>query len=298
MKDVIIIGGGPAAMSAGVYSARKKLKTLLITKDFGGHVAYADKIENYLGFKSISGIDLSNAFQQHLLSYDVEILQESVENVYQDKNKVIVKLKNGKSFQSKIAIVASGSERKKLDVKGEKELFNKGVTYCSVCDGPLFQNQKIAVVGGGYAGTKSALYLSKIAKKVYILEPEKKLKSEQIIIDELKKSKNVEILLNAKISEILGEESVTGLIYSDLKSKKQKQINIEGVAIEIGIIPNSKIVDVEKDDKGFIKVNEKMQTSSDRIFAVGDINNKGPKQVAVAVGQGCTAVLEAEVFFS
>jgi thioredoxin-disulfide reductase len=295
MNDLVIIGGGPGALSAGVYAARRKLKIVLVAKEFGGYVSETDKIENYLGFKSISGIELSKKFEEHLRDYKIKIIEGiSVKKVYQKNSKVITELENNKKIKSKTAIIASGSGRKKLNVPGEDEFKNKGVTYCAVCDGPLFQNQNVAVIGGSYSGTKTALYLSKIAKKVYLIELQDKLGGEKITINELKKKKNIKIITKAKIIEIFGKKSVEGLKYKDLKTNKEKKLKVDGISIEVGIGPNSEIAKVKKNKKNKIIVNDKMQTSSNRIFAVGDMNNKGHEQIAVAVGEGCIAALEVD----
>jgi len=282
-------------MSAGIYAARRKLDLKIISKDFGGYVKETEKIENYLGFNSISGLELAKKFEDHLRSYDLDILEDAeVKKVYEKDSIVMIELENGKSFKSKTAIIAAGSKRRKLDVPGEKEFLNKGVTYCAICDGPIFQDQEVAVIGGGYSGTQSALYLSKIAKKVYLLELEENLRGEKIVIDKLKENKNIEIITKSKVTEIIGKNSVEGLRYLDLKNNKEKQLKVSGISIEIGMIPNSYIADVKKNKEGYIQVDENMKTSNNRIFAVGDINDKGPEQIAVAVGQGCIAALEAE----
>jgi NADH-dependent peroxiredoxin subunit F len=295
MKDLIIIGGGPAALSAGIYAARRCLDISLITKNFGGLVAEAGKIENYLGFKSILGIDLAKNFEEHLRDYDIEIIEDiSAKKVYQKDSKVIVELSNNKIKEAKTVIIASGSKRKKLDIPGEDKLKHKGVTYCAICDGPLFQDQNIAVIGGSNSGIKSALYLSKIAKKVYLLEILEKLNGETILIKELEKTENIEILTKTKVTEIFGDKEVEGLKYKSIDENKEKELEVNGVAIEIGLEPNSDFADVKKDKIGKIKVNDKMQTSSDRIFAAGDVNDNGWDQIAVAVGQGCVAALEVE----
>lgn len=299
MKDLIIIGGGPSAMSAGVYAARRKLDITLITRNFGGHVGETDVIENYLGFESIKGTELVNNFEKHLRSYNIEILEDTVaEKIYQKNSKIIVKLENGKYIEARTAIVATGSMRKKLNIPGEKEFENKGVTYCSVCDGPFFKDQSVAVAGGGYSGTKSALYLSKIAKKVYLFEAENNLKSEQLIIDALKKTNNVEIITGARITEIFGNKGVEGLKYKISPNGQEKELAIQGISIEIGIIPNSNILNVKKNSFGQIVVDSSMRTSSNRIFAIGDVNDQGPEQIAVAVGQGCIAALKVDELLS
>jgi thioredoxin-disulfide reductase len=292
MKDIVIIGGGPSAITAAIYAARMKMSITLITEELGGYIAKTDKIENYPGFKSITGLDLKNKLEEHLKSYDIEIIEdETVKKVSQENDIVITMLNNNKII-SKTAIIATGSKRKELGIKGEKEYTNKGVTYCAVCDGPLFQDQVVAVIGGSYAGTKSAKYLSKIAKKVYILEIDTKLRGEELLIEEIKNIENIEIITEAKIKEIYGEEFVNGLTYE--KNNQINKLDVQGITIEIGLIPNSQIVDVKKDEKGHIIVDDNMRTSSTKIFAVGDVNNKGPEQIIVAAAQGCIAALKAK----
>ncbi|MBW6442363.1 FAD-dependent oxidoreductase [Patescibacteria group bacterium] len=295
MRDLIIIGGGPGGLCAGVYSARRKLDTLLITEELGGYVSKTDKIENYLGFKSISGPELAKKFIEHLRSYKVEVMEDMlVKRVYQKGSKVIVNLENGDSVEAKIAIVAAGGGRKKLNIPGEDKFTKKGITYCTICDGPLFKGQDVAIIGGGSSGIRSALYLSKIAKKIYLLEVEDKLKGEDVLVDELKKLQNVTIITKAKTLEIFGGKSVEGLRYIDLGTKKENELKVKGISVELGIGPHSEIVNVKKDKRGHIKVDGKMRTSRNRIFAIGDINDKGPEQIAVAIGQGCIAALEAD----
>jgi thioredoxin-disulfide reductase len=293
MKDIIIVGGGPGALSAGVYAARRKLDILLIAEDIGGYVATTEKVENYLGFESIGGLDLAKNFENHLKSYGIEIKEDKVLNVKQDGSKVIVELEN-EVLEAKTAIVATGCRKKRLGVKGEDLFLNKGVTYCSVCDGLLFQDQNVAVIGGSNSGLKSALYLSKVAKKVYLVEIEDKLRGENILIDELNSKSNVEVITSAKITEIFGKNDVEGLKYES--NGEEKTLAVQGISVEIGIIPNSEGVDVEKNSFGQIVVNDKMQTSSERIFSAGDVNDKGPEQIVIAVAQGCIAALEIDKF--
>ena len=293
MKDLTIIGGGPAAITAAIYAARAKMTITLIAEELGGYIAKTDKIENYPGFKTITGLELTKKLEEHLKEYDIEIIEdEKVKTISEENNEVITKLENEKIIKSKTAIIATGSKRKKLGIPGEKEYTNKGITYCAVCDGTAFQDQEVAVIGGSYAGTKSAMYLSKIAKKVYILEIQKELQGEDLLIEEIKKTKNIEIITEAKTLEIYGNEYVEGLIYE--KNNEQKKLNVKGITIEIGLQPHSEITNVKKDEKNHIIVDEEMRTSSTKIFAAGDVNNKGKEQIIIAAAQGCIAALKAK----
>ena len=293
MNDLTIIGGGPAAITAAIYAARAKMTITLVTQDIGGYIAKTDKIENYPGFKNITGIELTKKLEEHLKEYNIEIIEdEKVKTVNEENGEVITTLENGEIIKSKTAIIATGSKRKKLGIKGEAEYTNKGITYCAVCDGTAFQNQNVAVIGGSYAGTKSAMYLSKIAKKVYILEIQKELQGEDLLIDAVKKTKNIEIITQAKTLEIYGKEYVEGIIYE--KNNEQKKLAVKGITIEIGLEPNSEITNVKKDENGHIIVDENMRTTSSKIFAAGDVNNKGKEQIIIAAAQGCIAALKAK----
>ncbi|MCC7574066.1 FAD-dependent oxidoreductase [Candidatus Woesearchaeota archaeon] len=293
MKDLTIIGGGPAAITAAIYAARAKMTITLVTEELGGYLTKTDKIENYPGFKTITGLELTKALEEHLKSYDVEIIEdETVKTVKQENNEVITELENGQILKSKIAIIATGSKRKKLGIKGEQEFANKGITYCAVCDGSLFQDQEVAVIGGSYAGTKSAMYLSKIAKKVYIIEIQNELSGEELLIEQVKKTENIEVITGAKTLEIYGDEYVKGLKYET--NNETKNLEVQGISIEIGLIPNSEITNVEKNKEGKIIVTDDMKTSSNKIFAAGDVNNKGKEQIIIAAAQGCIAALKAK----
>ena len=293
MKDLTIIGGGPAAITAAIYAARAKMTITLVTQDLGGYIAKTDKIENYPGFKNITGIELTKKLEEHLKEYNIEIIEdEKVKTVNEENGEVITTLENGEIIKSKTAIIATGSKRKKLGIKGEAEYTNKGITYCAVCDGTAFQDQEVAVIGGSYAGTKSAMYLSKIAKKVYIIEIQKELQGEDLLIDAVKKTKNIEIITQAKTLEICGKEYVEGIIYE--KNNEQKKLEVQGITIEIGLEPNSEITNVKKDENGHIIVDENMRTKSSKIFAAGDVNNKGKEQIIIAAAQGCIAALKAK----
>ena len=290
MYDLIIVGGGPGALGAAIYAARAKLNTILIAKEIGGYLTQTDKIENYLGFKNPSGLELKNAFEDHVKSYNLKIIEDQeVSKIYETNGLINCELEDETIITCKYAIVATGSKRKKLGVKGEKEFLHKGVTYCAVCDGPVFQDQNVAVIGGSYSGTKSALYLSNIANKVYLLEIDK-LKGEALLIDQIRNNPKIEIIENAKTLEIYGSDYVEGLKYE--KNNNIEKIELQGISIEIGLIPSSDLVDVKKNADGKIIVDDYMMTSNKKIFAVGDVNDKNYEQIIIAAAQGCIAALK------
>lgn len=299
MYDLIIIGGGPAGMNAAIYAARRKLSTLLIAKELGGQVKESGSIENYLGFKSETGPELANKFVEHLNEYDVEVLEDvRVKKVEKSSSGIKAHLEDGKVHEAKTALVATGSRKRKLDVPGEQKYYNKGITYCAICDGPVFTGKDVAVIGGGYSGTESALYMSKISEKVYIIEIEDSLYGEPVTIEQLKDKDNIKIITQAQIIEIEGDKMVQGFKYKDLRSGDIKKKDVSGIIVEIGVIPNSDIVDVKKDDTGHIRVDDNMRTSKKRIYAAGDVVDKGVKQICVSSGQACVAVLEIDKFLS
>jgi len=296
MYDVIIIGGGPAAISAGIYAARKKVKTLIVTKDWGGQMASAPEIRNYPGFDSITGVDLNNKFVEHLKKNEIEIKEgEEVREVgLTDKKIVEVKTKDN-TYQGKVLIMTTGRVAKKLGVPGEEKFFGKGVTYCATCDAPLFQDKKVAVIGGANAGLATAKELTAYASKIYILEAGKQLKADKILQDEIKKIDKIEVITNAKVSEIKGDKFVTGLVYSNGTEGKDKELAIQGVFLAIGSLANSSFMKnlVELNEQGEIKIDERNSTSQPNIFAAGDTTNVSHKQIVIAAGEGAKAALNA-----
>jgi len=296
MYDLIIIGGGPAGMTAGIYASRLGLKTLLITKSFGGQIAKkAVAIENYPGFESISGIDLVRRMEKHLKSNDVDIEIDQVLSVKKKKT-FKISTKNEKEFEGKAVILASGSDPRPLEVPGEKEFIGKGLSYCSICDGPMFKNKTVVIVGGGNAGFETAVFLSKIASKIYILEYGDKVKAFDVIQKTAKASGKVKIITNAKLKEIKGDRFIDSIIYEDLKSKEDKKLEVQGVFVEVGYEPATSYV------KGLVKFNERdeievdfetCQTKTLGLFAAGDLNVGMFKQIITAAGEGAKAALAA-----
>lgn len=304
--DLIIIGGGPAAMSAGIYGARKKLKTLLLAKEFGGQVIEGFQMENYLGYYQVSGVELVQKFIAHLKkfekkeragNYDLKIKEgelvfkiEKIEtgfNVYSQKNQ----------YQTKTIIIATGKKQRVLDVPGAKQFEGKGITYCATCDAPLFRDKIVAVVGAGDAGQDTAWQLTQYAKKVYLINKYPGLRGSNIALQEkLKASEKVEIIGSVLPKEVKGDKFVRELIYFNPETKKEGSIKIDGIFVEIGSIPNTDFLNglLELNEKGEIIIDHKTcATSVEGIFAVGDVTDLPYKQVVIAAGEGAKAALSA-----
>ncbi len=299
MYDLIIIGGGPAGITAGIYAARQKIKTLLITKNFGGQIIKkAVAIENYPGFEEISGFDLIKKFENHLRKFKehIEIKIEEIIKVEKQDNVFLVYTKNNIKFKSKTVIIATGAGPRALDIPGEKEFIGKGVSFCAVCDGAIFSGKDVAVIGGGNSGFETALFLSNIANKIYILEYGSQPKADKENQEIIKKSKKTEIIANAHLKEIKGDKFVHSLVYEDRVSKKEKTLKIEGVFVEIGLLPAGSIVKdlVDFNDKNEIKIkSENCETKTPGLFAAGDVNEGKYKQIVVSCGEGTKALLAA-----
>lgn len=298
--DLIIIGGGPAGMTAGIYASRQKLKTLLITKEFGGQMAKkAVKIENYPGFLEISGQELIEKFLQHLKKKEIEITIDEVIKIEKREEKFVTLTKGEKEFFSKSVIVASGMNPRMLQVKGEKEFLGRGVSYCVVCDGPLFREKTVAVIGGGNAGFEASLFLSSLVKKIYILEFDKEVKADEENQELAKKTGKIEVITSAQLKEIKGENFVQSLIYLDRKNNEEKELRVEGVFIEIGGIPATSFLGelVDFNEKGEIIVDKNtMATKTAGLFAAGDCTAGKYKQIVIAAGEGARAALFASEY--
>ncbi len=296
MYDLIIIGGGPAGMTAGIYAGRLGLKTLLITKSFGGQIAKkAVSIENYPGFESISGIELVQKMEKHLRTQKIDIETSEVRKIEKTKHGFLVFAKK-KEFQAKAVVLASGADPRPLEVPGEKEFIGKGVSYCSVCDGPMFKNKVVAVIGGGNAGFETAIFLAKIAKKIYILEFGPELKAFAANQETVKKTGKAEIITNVALKEIKGDNFVNSVIYEDRKTKKEKVLEVEGVFVEVGYEPATSYVKglVDFNERDEIKVDyETCRTKTPGLFAAGDLNVGAVKQIVTAAGEGAKAAIAA-----
>lgn len=295
--DLIIIGGGPAGATAGIYATRQKLKTLLITKSFGGQIAKKTvAVENYPGFKKISGLDLINKFEKHLKSQEIDLEQGEVKNISKQKGIFSVKV-IGKSFKARAVIITSGADPRPLEVPGEKKFIGRGVSYCATCDAPLFSKKVVAVVGGGNSGLETALFLSEWAKQVYILEYTASLnKAEKSLRESVDRKVNIEIITSAKLKKIQGTKFVESITYQDRKSGKNILLKTDGIFVEVGSQPATLFV------KRLVKFNQRDEiiidpctgeTKTPGLFAAGDVTNVVYKQIVVAAGEGCKAVLSA-----
>lgn len=284
-------------MTAGIYGSRLGLKTLLITKSFGGQIAKkAVDIENYPGFEKISGLDLVQKMEKHLRSLEINIEIDEVRKVEKSEDDFLVSTKNKKKYQARAVILASGADPRPLEVPGEKEFIGKGVSYCAVCDGPMFKDKEVAVIGGGNAGFETAIFLQNIAKKIYILEFAPQVKADEKNQEIVRKAKKAEIITNVALKEIRGAKLVNSIVYQERKTKKEKTLKVEGVFVEVGYQPATSYVKglVDFNERDEIKVDyETCQTKTPGLLAAGDVNVGSSKQIVTAAGEGAKAALAA-----
>jgi alkyl hydroperoxide reductase subunit F len=295
LYDVIIIGGGPAGLSAAIYAARKVLKTLLVSKDIGGQVAWTYDVDNYLGFSQVDTADLIAKFEEHVEKYGVEKLMGVGVKTLELTGKIKkVITDDGKTYLTKTVIVATGKRPRPLNVPGEKELTGMGVTYCSTCDAPLFADLDVAVMGGGNSALEAVIDLMKVARKIYMvsLTP---ITGDEILKDKVMSSPKVEIFTKYKILRIEGESTVEGIEIESLETGEKKRLDVQGVIVEIGLLPNSELVldTMEINRIGEIVIDSRCRTGVAGIFACGDVTDVPYKQVIVAAGEGAKAALSA-----
>lgn len=295
MYELIIIGAGPAGMTATVYAARKKLNTLLISSDIGGQVLWTTGVENYMGYQLIEGPELMSKFEEQVKQFPLDIKTGELVNSLSQTNKGFeVRTAKGESYQSRAVIIATGKRPRQLNVPGEEKLKGKGVTYCAICDGPLFAGENVAIIGGGNSALEAADDMVKIAERVYLvsLTP---LTGDQILIDKVKAANNLTMFLEHEVLEIKGESRVKGIKIRDLKSKLERELNVGGIFIEIGLIPNSEPFKGIASLNGFgeIEVSCANETGVPGLFAAGDVTNVPEKQIVVAAGEGAKAALKA-----
>jgi len=293
--DVAILGAGPAGMTSAIYSARKNLKIIMIAYDSGGQVGTTYDIGNYPGFEMITGPDLVDMFTEHTTKYDIEtLLGEKISNIEIENKCKQIYTESGQKICAKVVIVATGAFKRKLNIPGEKEFSGKGVVYCSTCDGPLFKDLDIAIIGGGNSALEAAIEMNSIANKVYLVSTSD-WKGDEILQDKVSSGEKITALKNHQPVEIKGKNSVTTLIVKDKVTEEEKSITVSGVFIEIGLYPNSDfILDlVDTTENGQIKVDRNGETGVRGIFAAGDVTDNREKQIIVAAGEGANAALSA-----
>ncbi len=298
IKDLIIVGAGPAGITAAVYAARKKLDFSVFSKDIGGQAAWSGDIENFTGYQFITGPDLAQKFKEHLEKFNFD-LQEGVEVSKVERNKQFfdVITSGSERFAAKTLILASGKRPRFLSVPGESEYKNRGVTYCATCDGPIFSNKVVAVIGGGNSALDAALQMMRIASHVYLINITDKLTGDPAMQEKIIAAKNVEISNSSKVLEVFGEKFVKGIKVETMG--EVREIQLEGVFIEIGSVPNSDMIDfVDKNQLQEIVINCANETSAPGVFAAGDVTNVPEKQIIVAAGEGAKATLAAFRYLS
>lgn len=297
MYDLIIIGGGPAGSSAGVYAARKRIKTVLITESFGGQSVVSPDVQNFVGIPSLPGYELAIRFKEHLQAYADEVLEiaegDLARAVKKQNGNFVVETENGKNYESRAVLVCSGNRRRKLPAKGAEELDNKGISYCASCDAPLFKGRDVVVVGGGNAGFEAAQQLLAYATSVTLLEYSDKFKAEQITVQKVLADSKAKAIKNAEVVEVKGDGMVSGLAYKDRTTGEQHELSVAGVFVEIGAVPNTEMVKdlVALNTYGEIAVDQKTQrTNVEGVWAAGDVTDVLYKQNNISMGDAVRAL--------
>ncbi|MGP3559686.1 alkyl hydroperoxide reductase subunit F [Geobacillus sp. BK01] len=293
--DVLVVGGGPAGAAAAIYAARKGIRTGVIAERFGGQILDTLGIENFISVKYTEGPKLAASLEEHVKHYNVDIMTLQRAKRLEKKDLIEVELENGAVLKSKTVIIATGARWRNLGVPGEEEFKNKGVAYCPHCDGPLFEGKHVAVIGGGNSGVEAAIDLAGIAKHVTVLEFAPELKADAVLQDRLYSLPNVTVIKNAQTKEITGTDKVNGLTYIDRETGEEHHIELQGVFVQIGLVPNTEWLEgtVERNRIGEIIVDKRSATSVDGVFAAGDCTDSAYKQIIISMGAGATAALSA-----
>ena len=293
--DVLVVGGGPAGASAAIYAARKGIRTGIVAERFGGQVQDTLTIENFISTKKTEGPKLVASLEEHVRDYEVDIMKSQKVQSLEKKDRFELTLENGAKLTSKSVILATGARWRNVGVPGEEEFRNNGVAYCPHCDGPLFEGKDTAVIGGGNSGVEAAIDLAGIVNHVYLLEFLPDLKADEVLQKKLHSLDNVTVITNAKTTEITGDTKVNGLSYLDRVTDEEKHIPLEGVFVQIGLVPNTEWLDdtIEKTRMGEIVVDSHGQSNMPGLFAAGDCTNSPFKQIIISMGSGATASLGA-----
>lgn len=295
-KDLIVVGGGPAGLTAGIYGARAGMRTVIVEKAMpGGHVATTHYIENYPGFADgVTGFELAEKMKQQALRFGVEIFGTEARSITR-KNGSITVTTDSREFSAPALVIATGTNWKKLGVPGEDELKGRGVSYCATCDGPLFKQRDVAVIGCGNSGIQEGKFLLQFVNRVTFVEYLERITADKILYDRVKEEKRVSFMLNHEVTSINGAQRVESVTVRDRTSRKETAIPVSGVFVYVGLDPDTRMLAdlVDLDDKGFVKVDGQMRTSVPGIFAAGDICSKQIRQVVTACAEGATAAIGA-----
>ena len=296
--DLVIIGAGPAGMTADVYAARQKAKTLLLARDVGGQLSWTLGIENYMGYQFIEGIDLIRKFEEQVRKFPIDIkIGRAVESVIRVRDGFEVGDVDGTKYLGRTAIICSGKRPRMLNVPGEEMLRGRGLTYCEVCDGPLFQDMDVAVIGGGNSALEAAIDMTKIARRIYLvsLTP---LTGDNILREKATEASNITIMTEHQTMEVVGDRMVSGIRVKEMKSGREQMLEVGGVFVEVGLIPNSDFVRgmLTLNEFGEILINCACETGVPGLYAAGDVTNVPAKQIVVAAGEGAKAALQAHQY--
>lgn len=296
MYDVLIIGSGPAGLSAAIYSKRANLKVAVLEKEYAGtgQIAESEKVDNYPGFPEISGYDLGEKFREHALRLEVPFIEHEAVKIEKNQDKIWeVSLENKEKLYAKTIIYATGASPRKLDVKGEEQLLGKGISFCAVCDGAFYKDKTVAVIGGGNTAVDDALLLSDIAQKVYLIHRRDEFRASKKTVELVKQKENVEIILNASVKEVEGEKLVTGIVLED-----GRKIEVSGIFEAIGQAPSTKLISTltSLDESGYVVAGEDGKTDNEGLFVAGDVRTKKLRQVVTAVSDGANAVSSVEEY--
>ncbi|MEQ2525119.1 alkyl hydroperoxide reductase subunit F [Bacillaceae bacterium CLA-AA-H227] len=293
--DVLVIGGGPAGASAAVYAARKGIRTGIVAERFGGQIMDTLGIENFISVKHTEGPKLAASLEEHVKEYDIDVMNLQRAKSLEKKDLVEVELENGAVLKSKTVILSTGARWRNVGVPGEAEFKNKGVAYCPHCDGPLFEGKRVAVIGGGNSGIEAAIDLAGIVKHVTVIEFAPELKADSVLQERLFSLPNVTVIMNAATTEITGTDKVNGISYQDRATGEVHHVELEGVFVQIGLVPNTDWLGdtIEKTRMGEIIVDKHGSTSIPGVFAAGDCTDSAYKQIIISMGSGATAALGA-----
>ena len=300
--ELVILGAGPAALNAALYAARKGIEVLLLTKDIGGQVITTNEIDNYLGKAETTGAELIYDFWDHISKYDVETVigEEAVEIADKD-NKKMIKTDNDKEYLTESVIIATGAEPRKLGLEKEDKFRGSGVSYCATCDGAFYKGDEIAVVGGGNVALEEADYLTQFGSKVYLIHRRSEFRGTEILSDRVKNNDKIEILWNNEVTEILGEDSLSGIVVENNKTGERKELsNVKGFFIAIGYDPRTELFedDIELDEKKYIVTNRKQETNKEGIYAAGDVQDSSYRQVITSAAAGAKAAMEVNQYIT